>query len=134
MKSVYRTIVMEPDGSQIQKVVLAQPNATTGSPAIAEALNAAVAAAGVGALGQSCAWVGDATVSATPGSGTQALYNFQVQGTNGQMLIGCVLAGPTSSPVTSAINAAIAALLAAYPAFTIQNINQIAAVDIDATV
>ena len=65
MKSVFRTIVTEPDGSQVQKVVLAQPNATTGNPAIGEALNAAVAAAGTGAVGQSCAWVGDATVNAT---------------------------------------------------------------------
>ena len=135
MKSVFRTIVTEPDGSQVQKVVLAQPNATTGNPAIGEALNAAVAAAGTGAVGQSCAWVGDATVNATApgGTGTQSLYNFQVQGSNGQMLIGCVLARPTTSPVATAINAALSALLAAYSGFTIQSINQLAAVDIDAT-
>ena len=133
MKSVYRTIVLDPDGSHVQKTVLAQPNATTGNPAISEALNAAVAAAGSGSVGQSCAWLGDATVTAGAGIGTQSLYNFQVQGTNGQMLMGCVLASQSVSPATTAINAALCALVAAYTGFSVQNINQIASVDIDAT-
>ena len=135
MKSVFRTTTSAANGQDVtQQAVLVQP-AVDGTPLMVLALNAAIAAAGPGAIGMSADAVGDVGLDVTAGgTGEATLYAAHVRQASGQIVMTFVLSNAIASPATPAITHAINALIEANgPTCSVQAINKLALIDIDAT-
>jgi hypothetical protein len=130
MKSVFTTQVNTADGQQVTKAVLGQPG-VNGDLAMTVALNAAIAAAGAGAIGQGAALVADVTAEATGGVGALSLFSVLIRPTNNfPAAPQYVLARPATNPAVSAICRALGMV----GEVDVQSITRMTDVDIDATV